>query len=385
MTAGRALCACVVGLCASCGGGGATTLRIAVDVDASDPAPTSGTVSVYDRYGALALGVAAQPRSPGGPLVPGVVEVALPKRAQEIRVAIVGDAPVRCLGGLRATVKANAETRAALMLSSSTADADSDGVPDDIDNCPAVANPDQADAEGDGVGDACAPPAADLGVGDDLSVADDLSIAGDLAGRDLALPRDLAARDLAMPRDLAKPNDLAVAGSLAQSFAEAPGPTDLTAEGTLDWAQWGNAAATDVNYKSGAGKITMTPSSAPSQGTFGATFSWSNGTPTASVSSTTGCVYLTTIGDDFVVTAPASTTPRTLKLYVHYYGITAQLKLHLSDGSAADVTDSETYGANNNAVYTITYNASSANQTLTATYTMTAGSGSVGVDAATLH
>ncbi len=42
------------------------------------------------------------------------------------------------------------------------ADADNDGVPDSSDNCLFVYNPDQADADGDGVGDAC----DDLGTGD---------------------------------------------------------------------------------------------------------------------------------------------------------------------------------------------------------------------------
>ncbi len=35
-------------------------------------------------------------------------------------------------------------------------DSDGDGIPDDVDNCPFTPNPDQADADGDGVGDACA-------------------------------------------------------------------------------------------------------------------------------------------------------------------------------------------------------------------------------------
>jgi hypothetical protein len=34
-------------------------------------------------------------------------------------------------------------------------DADGDGIPDNEDNCPTIPNPDQADAEGDGIGDAC--------------------------------------------------------------------------------------------------------------------------------------------------------------------------------------------------------------------------------------
>src|SRR3954469_11136992 len=35
------------------------------------------------------------------------------------------------------------------------ADRDGDGIPDEIDNCPLVANPGQADADGDGIGDLC--------------------------------------------------------------------------------------------------------------------------------------------------------------------------------------------------------------------------------------
>lgn len=34
-------------------------------------------------------------------------------------------------------------------------DTDADGIPDDVDNCPDTPNPDQADSDGDGIGDAC--------------------------------------------------------------------------------------------------------------------------------------------------------------------------------------------------------------------------------------
>ena len=36
-------------------------------------------------------------------------------------------------------------------------DRDTDAVPDDVDNCPDLENPDQADGDGDGIGDACDP------------------------------------------------------------------------------------------------------------------------------------------------------------------------------------------------------------------------------------
>lgn len=34
-------------------------------------------------------------------------------------------------------------------------DSDKDGIPDEVDNCPHVPNPDQADLNNDGIGDVC--------------------------------------------------------------------------------------------------------------------------------------------------------------------------------------------------------------------------------------
>jgi hypothetical protein len=62
-------------------------------------------------------------------------------------------------------------------------DADDDGVGDDVDNCPNVANPLQADANGDGEGDACDLPSASAGMDQSAFVGNPVLLSG--TGSDL--------------------------------------------------------------------------------------------------------------------------------------------------------------------------------------------------------
>jgi hypothetical protein len=62
-------------------------------------------------------------------------------------------------------------------------DSDGDGVCDDVDNCPAVANPGQEDSNGNGIGDACEQPAkCDLNGDGDID-SDDIRLITLLRGK----------------------------------------------------------------------------------------------------------------------------------------------------------------------------------------------------------
>ena len=59
---------------------------------------------------------------------------------------------------------------------------------------------------------------------------------------------------------------------------------------------------------------------------------------------------------------PADTTVRTLQLYVGVWSAQGTIVAHISDGSAADYTDSTLNNTNNTSigVYTLTYRAAAA-------------------------
>src|SRR5262249_53583937 len=71
-------------------------------------------------------------------------------------------------------------------------------------------------------------------------------------------------------------------------------------------------------------------------------------------------------------TAPADTTTRTLKVHVGLWSAQAQFQATLSDGSAANYTETSFVNSSSasNGVYTLSYAAASAGQTLTVRYTV---------------
>src|SRR2546423_11319435 len=93
---------------------------------------------------------------------------------------------------------------------------------------------------------------------------------------------------------------LVSAGSLSGTVTTPPSSVNLTTEGTADWVHYGLNTATDVNRKSTGGSQ-ITTATLIGTGTTKArfndspsTYSWTGGTPTATVNNTPTCVYINT-------------------------------------------------------------------------------------------
>ena len=149
----RALCVAFAVLVAAGCRSAPTTVRVELAASTGVTADAI-TLTVFDRNGRVidgaALGASAQ--------LPGDVVVLLAPGAGEARamaVALSSGTAVAWAAG-RVPVVPGREMALALQLSTvMLPDQDGDGVPDVIDNCPTVANADQASSDGDVTGDAC--------------------------------------------------------------------------------------------------------------------------------------------------------------------------------------------------------------------------------------
>ena len=113
--------------------------------------------------------------------------------------------------------------------------------------------------------------------------------------------------------------------------------------------------------------------------------SWSDGTPTVSSANNMNGVYITGIGQGFSMSAPADTSTRTVTVHVGGWNSGGTLTAQLSDGSAANYTDTTTASGQFDRNYVLTYNAASAGQTLTITWKMVSGTGNVTFNGAALQ
>ena len=192
--------------------------------------------------------------------------------------------------------------------------------------------------------------------------------------------------------------------SLSGSFSSIPAASvvNLTSEGEIDWVHWGLYTETSLDRK--AGVVPQISDFALLDNTNGFAsvyqftdnangYSWSDGTPTVSVTNTTTGVWAFGIPNrdtGFQITVPADTATSTLKVYVGAYAARGRFEAYLSDGSARGYTNtSSLFNMANgpSGVFTLNYAAGSAGQQLIIRWTLSMAfraDGNVTLQAATL-
>jgi PKD repeat protein len=174
-------------------------------------------------------------------------------------------------------------------------------------------------------------------------------------------------------------------GSLSGTVAASSTTVNLSAVGTIDWAHWSGY----IHKSTGGGKIStysrIGSAVIYSYNNDPRLINWSGGTPTATGSNHNG-VLIGGTGNGFQISAPADTTAHKLIVYVGGWKSAGKLTAHLSDGSAADYVNSSLSKSSGqyDGVYTLTYKAASAGQTISLRWTQVSGPGNVTLQGAAL-
>ena len=114
------------------------------------------TVTLFDNFGQVGTRTVAQPTLPGAINVSGLKAPAA--------LLVVATATGGLVDAQRVTTQPGGRVDVKLTLAMTLKDADGDGVPDNVDDCPATADPDQKNSDGMNAGDACANANPDGGV-----------------------------------------------------------------------------------------------------------------------------------------------------------------------------------------------------------------------------
>ncbi len=184
---------------------------------------------------------------------------------------------------------------------------------------------------------------------------------------------------------------------LTSSYAEQTSNVyNLTNEGTLDWIQWGLNTPEDVNHKLAVQQqisnfILIGTATVQRDDHYTNAYTWSDGTPVmvAPPQQPSG-VYVKGIGNGFALTVAASTTPRTLRVYVGAVHAEGYLWAGINGRTITDTSLDMRNNPNieDNGIYTLTFSSSVPDQVLTVKYTVKASdtsNGYVMLEAATLQ
>ena len=164
-------------------------------------------------------------------------------------------------------------------------------------------------------------------------------------------------------------------GSLVGQQSTASSGYNLTTLGTTDWIHWGRGGTYGATDRKSTGNkqisdVTVVGTGANVGGWHDSSraSTWTGGSPTASDTNDSGYIWSNgALNTGYSFTVPADTTSRTLTVYAGGYGTVSSVRAHLSDGSAADYVATASGAGTYTNIYTITYSAASAGQTLTIT------------------
>jgi len=141
------------------------------------------------------------------------------------------------------------------------------------------------------------------------------------------------------------PTDTGPVAELSCTLASGPttGSVDLSA-GTLDWAHWGLVTKDSWDHKSGGTFFTgrgTTKGGFNTYGSYPVSWTWSGGTPTASMPGPIGTLTGIFVGnkdEGFTFDVALTTTERTLVTWLARNGTTTSVKVSSSDAGIAPFT-----------------------------------------------